>query len=252
MIMQATRISLAALAMGWMSGCQSAGKVTNTAAKPKITQGSSVLAGTAAKNSTPKPLPPGETVSLAIQVGQRLENDGHLREAAVQYDRALAIEPNRAKLVHHLGVVYDRLGEYNAAREVYAKAKALKPNNVDIDIDIAFSYYLSGEYDESIRLGQAVAASHPDKVRAWNNLGLAMAQKGRVDDAREAFSRGSSPSQAECNLAFVFLTKGDFEGAKQSYQKALIIEPDMAAARAGLEKVKNARGNEVMSAQAGS
>ena len=67
MIMQATRISLAALALGWMSGCQTAGKVTNTAAKPKITQGSSVLAGTAAKNSTPKPLPPGETVSLAIQ-----------------------------------------------------------------------------------------------------------------------------------------------------------------------------------------
>ena len=245
-----TRIVLAAFTLAWMAGCQTAGKTGAQAMKAKVKPGTSVLAGTHAKNSETKPLPPAESMALAIQVGQQLESQGHLREAASQYDRALAIDPNRPKLIHHLAVVHDRLGEYKAARDLYARAKALKPGTTEIDVDVAFSHYLSGEYDESIRLGRTIVESHPEQARAWNNLGLALAQKGSLDEAREAFRRASSPSQAECNLAFVLLSKGDFESAGECYRKAMELEPGMAAARAGLEKIRDSKAREVMSAQA--
>lgn len=244
------RTILAALAVAWMAGCQTAGKPGAQAMKPKVKPGTSVLAGTHAKNSESKPLPPAESIALAIQVGQQLENQGHLREAASQYDRALAIDPNRPKLIHHLAVVHDRMGEYKAARELYARAKALKPGNAEIDVDVAFSHYLSGEYDESIRLGRALVEAQPGQTRAWNNLGLALAQKGSLDEARDAFKRASSPSQAECNLAFVLLSKGEFDAAGDCYRKAMELEPGMAAAKAGLEKIRDSKSREVMSAQA--
>lgn len=250
MMARHTRFLLAVLPLALMAGCQSAGKTGAQAMKPKVKPGASALAGTHAKNSETKPLPPAESLALAIKVGQQLEAQGHLREAAAQYDRALAIDPNRPKLIHHLAVVHDRMGEYKSARELYAKAKALKPANTEIDIDLAFSHYLSGEYDESIRLGKELVGAHPGQVRAWNNLGLALAQKGELEAAREAFGHGSSPSQSECNLAFVLLSRGDFDKAADCYRKALELEPGMAAARAGLDKIRDSRSRDVMAAQA--
>lgn len=251
MMIRSVRIALAALALAWASGCQTTGKTGNLAMKPKAKAGSSALAGTHAKNSNPEPLAPPEALALAIKVGQQLEAQGHLREAASQYDRALAIDPNRPKLIHHLAVVHDRMGEYKAAREIYARAKALRPENTEIDVDVAFSHYLSGEYDESIRLGRTIVETHPGQERAWNNLGLALAQKGDIEAAREAFGRGATPSKAECNLAFVLLSKGDFEAASDCYRKALEHEPGMAAARAGLDKIRDSKSRDVLAAQAG-
>ena len=46
------------------------------------------------------------------------------------------------------------------------------------------------------------------------------------------------------------LSRGDFDKAADCYRKALELEPGMAAARAGLDKIRDSRSRDVMAAQA--
>ena len=97
-----------------------------------------------------------------------------------------------------------------------------------------------GKMDEAMVQFQKALQINPDYAEAHNNLGTALAQKGKVDEAIAQFQKAMQikPDLAEAhnNLGNALLQKGNVDEAVVQYQKALQIKPDFAEACYNLGK----------------
>ena len=95
-----------------------------------------------------------------------------------------------------------------------------------------------GRMDQAITHYQESLQFAPNYVEAQNNLGLALYQKGRVDDAithyQQALHINPNYAEAHNNLGNAFLQQGRVADAVADYQKALQINPDYAEAHYNL------------------
>jgi Flp pilus assembly protein TadD len=95
-----------------------------------------------------------------------------------------------------------------------------------------------GQVDDAIALYQKALELNPDNAKAHYNLGLAFMQKGQVDDATDEFERAVkiNPSYAEAhnNLGVAQLQIGEVDDAMIHYEKALEINPDYSDAHNNL------------------
>ena len=73
---------------------------------------------------------------------------------------------------------------------------------------------------------------------AQNNLGLALAERGRIDEAIEHYRKALDiePDYAEAhnNLGIALADRGRIDEAMEHYRKALEIDPDYAEAHNNL------------------
>jgi type IV pilus assembly protein PilF len=67
-------------------------------------------------------------VAFGIQMAQR----GLWREAALQWTRAVEIDPTYAEAYNNLAIGYENQGNLAEARKAYEKALALEPDNPQI------------------------------------------------------------------------------------------------------------------------
>jgi Tfp pilus assembly protein PilF len=184
-------------------------------------------------------LPPAKAVALCLQLAGNLERTGHLREAAVQLERARAHNP-KLDVGHRLAVLYDRAGEFARAEAEFQRALAERPGDAGLLNDLGYCYYNQGNWAEAerhFRLALEVKADHP---RAWVNLGMTLGMQGRHDEGLEAFQKVVSPADAYSNLAFLLMTQGKRDQAKQAYRRALELDPSKKLARAALAKLEEA------------
>ncbi len=81
---------------------------------------------------------------------------------------------------------------------------------------------------------EEVLAADPKDAVAQNNLGFALLEKGRVDEAishlHQAIAAQPNSPEAYYNLGRAFLKKGQFEAAAAHFQMALSLRPDFANA----------------------
>ena len=105
--------------------------------------------------------------------------------------------------------------------------------------DIGYSYYNRGQWTEAENhLRKAISQDKSNK-RAWVNLGMALAQQNKTNEALEAFEKGVTAAEARSNLAFILAVRGKTEEAKQAYRAALQLEPALNLARIALNKLEN-------------
>jgi Flp pilus assembly protein TadD len=156
--------------------------------------------------------------------------------------------------------------------DVYAKAPA-KPRAVK---NYGVVLAASGKYDDGIKLLEKAVVLDPDNADYWSNLGTANLRAGRFDSAKDKFltayellaaETGLPPYAVLSNLSnlsslsnlsektlrqaaqylndygvcLVQLNRGD--EALAAFQKSLLIDPDLYAARLGLGAAYNLLGN---------
>ena len=93
-------------------------------------------------------------------------------------------------------------------------------------------------YSDPVSFWQEHLSHRPGNARALVNLGAALQQQGRSDEAEEAFKSALKfrPDLADAhnNLAYLLLLKGNLEEAFARYREALRLAPDSAMARKGM------------------
>jgi protein O-mannosyl-transferase len=93
-------------------------------------------------------------------------------------------------------------------------------------------------YSDIETLFRTTIERNPDCWMAYNNIGVAFMQKGKVDEAiahyQKALEIKPDYADAYSNLGSVFLQKGKVDEAIARYQKALEIKPDYADAYSNL------------------
>jgi Tfp pilus assembly protein PilF len=195
------------------------------------------FAGSQANAKAPPPLPAAESEKLCLEMSDRLGKGGHPAEAAIELEKARGYNPKLPDIDHRLAILHDEAGDHARALQDYQKALAAKPGDADVLNDLGYSHYTHGDWAEAEKaLRQAVAAK-PKYARAWVNLGMALAQQSRYEEGLEAFGKAVPPAEAHCNVAFVLMTQGKRDEAKQVYRKALEIDPNQPLAAAAMAKL---------------
>lgn len=181
-----------------------------------------------------------EGAAAYVKRGNAELGEGKLEAAVASYREAVAADAGHAGAWVNLGYVLSELGQGEAARDALKRATGLEPRNADAHYLLGLVLEGGGDLDGAIRhLGLAVECK-PDFVFAWRDLCRSCFQAGRIKDARWAVERGLAVEPRSVDLLLyrgnISLHEKSYRQAVESYQQALILQPDNAVIHANLGK----------------
>ncbi|MFX0137252.1 MAG: tetratricopeptide repeat protein [Candidatus Hodarchaeota archaeon] len=104
-----------------------------------------------------------------------------------------------------------------------------------------WTYQRNIVWSEDVKLWRDCVNKSPNKSRQHHNLGIALAQKGNLDDAIEHYRAALKikPDYLEVlnNLGIAFVNKGDYDQAILSFKRLLKMDPNKTDTRMNLANV---------------
>jgi len=153
-----------------------------------------------------------------------LPRDEGYAKAREATEKALAIDPDHAKAHSGLGwIAMMHENDLAQAARHFERALQLDPNDINIIGNAAVLLFTLGRLDESIAIGEYVAARDPVNPISYSNLGLVYHFAGRWDEAIAACETALRLSPARIGVHFVkgtvLLSKGEPEAALESFTR---------------------------------
>ena len=178
--------------------------------------------------------------TLMITMAEGLEKDGKDVEAIVYFERARELDITLSdRAARRLAVLYDRADDQAKALHEFQELLKKKPKDATLLNDLGYSYYNRAQWVEAENyLRKAVALDRLNKP-AWVNLGLALAQQGKQQEALEAFGHAVSTAEAHANLGFVLAVQGKKTEAMVAYRRALELEPALKIAQTAVLRLES-------------
>lgn len=225
-----------ALLLASQTGCQLGEKAK------ALTQG--LTSSSSAKPTTPDgggmatELGAVDSAQLAFKMAESLEIKGEDADAVAQYEKARNLDPQlHDRAARRLAVLYDKLDNQAQAMIEFHELLKKSPKDADLLNDIGYSYYNRGQWNEAEKHLREALRHAKNHKRATVNLGMALAQQGRQQEALETWMAIITPAEAYANLGFVLLTQGKKDEARAAYQEALRHEPALTKAQQTLAKL---------------
>lgn len=198
------------------------------------------------------------TESVEMQTSLRQANSlmqrGQYDEAIAAYNKALQINPNSAEAYIQRGVAYHRKGDLSAARRDNDRAIELlqsairgnggqSPSPINDKMAIAYNNRSHVDFDlDNYQQAESDARQaitlKPQLLRAFTNLGNALHQQGRANEALQEYTRVIQQQPVDRNLLAgtytnrgnVYQTLNQMDVALKDYNQALKIDPTYADA----------------------
>lgn len=160
--------------------------------------------------------------------------------ALVQYDRAIALDPDFAEAharkariqfaLYWYGYADESMRE--AAKATTARAIALAPDDIETWMAQAYLHYWGElDYERAEAMLGRVIARVPGHAEAWYARGLVARRDGRFQDTIEAFRRSLEFDPANTDtlleLSNTLLTLGEFEASEIPRQRAKELGVDL-------------------------
>ncbi|MEN6366458.1 MAG: tetratricopeptide repeat protein, partial [Thermoguttaceae bacterium] len=164
-------------------------------------------------------------------LGVALAGLGRKEEAIRHYQTALAIKPDSPEVLTTLGDTFVSQGQ--TAEGVAYYHRALKADSNDRSARVALATVLANQhqYDHAIQQYRELLKAHPDFLQGYLDLGATLVDCGRTDDAiaeyRKAIAIRSDFAEAHYNLANALASQGHLDQAMAEYQETLRLKPDM-------------------------
>jgi Tfp pilus assembly protein PilF len=144
------------------------------------------------------------TTDVQLALAQTHERKGEIEKAIDAY-QGLADEMKVPLAMHRLGVLHDRQGNFDLARDYYSKALKHRPKDAELLCDMGYSYYLQENWKASESHLRRAVDIDPKLTRAHNNLGLLLARLDQPDAALAAFRNATHDGDvALANFNYVF------------------------------------------------
>jgi tetratricopeptide (TPR) repeat protein/serine/threonine protein kinase len=138
-------------------------------------------------------------------------------------------------LAFHLDATADRP---RRAVEYYRAALAVRPQNASVHSSLGIALYNKGLLDEAIAAFKEAIRLKPDYALAHNNLGNALRDKGLLDEAIAAFNEAirlkPDYALAHNNLGNALRDKGLLNEGFAELKTAIRLQPNLALAHASL------------------
>lgn len=162
----------------------------------------------------------------------------------------------RERLSTQLDVLEALLDNGMAEQALAMIGEMNKQGAVDVRIDVAKgrAMHQRGLDHDAERVLLAVVKKYPRNGPAWAQLGILLADRGKVPDALAALEKAQkfAPKDGDVanNLGYVRLAAGDAEGAVEAFHAALELDPASVRTRnnLGLALVRLDRHDEALEA----
>ncbi len=199
------------------------------------------------KNESRATATPRQKFHVHIEFGRIFESQGNCEAAINEYQDALTVIKERRHtglnaadeaLAHRrIAGAMDKLGRFAQAEVHYKQALKLSHKDPRIWNDAGYSYYLQGRFAEAETALKTALKLAPDDERIRTNLGLALAASGRSQEALPLLSRSTGDAAGHANLGYLLAATGQLELARQQYETALALRPDLTLARRALAQL---------------
>jgi tetratricopeptide (TPR) repeat protein len=180
---------------------------------------------------TQKPdVTPTLSASEHVKLGLEYLDQGELDQAITEFEKAIALDPNRADAHRNLGTAYGKQGNWEESIAAYEKAIKINPDFGEAYGDMAGAYFKAGKLNEAITAGEKGIELAPDYAMSYNNLGIAYGSQGKIDMAIDLFEKAiqADPNSVDAyyNLGFAYEQIEQFDQAIAAYQKAISVDPN--------------------------
>jgi len=175
-----------------------------------------------------------QTVGFWNNKGSSLCTLGRHEEAIDCFDKALAIDPRKAKPWANKGVSLGALGRSEEAIACYDKALAIDPRYAPAWSNKGSDLAALERHEEAIACYDKALAIDPQFATIWSNKGVSLTEFGQNEEAIACYDKALA---IDPRYALAWICKGNalaalerHEEAIDSYDKALAIDPRDATA----------------------
>ena len=193
--------------------------------------------------------------SLKFDYAALLTRMGKYDEAIAAYNDYLKKYPDDTNAYLNLGILYKGTQKPKEAIAVLQKGSKLDGTNTDIKNELGKSYFDNKEFDKAIIVYDQILSKNKGNLQTLYNKALALQGAKEFKNAQTIFSnllKEPVENLAKYNLEYgqiqqalasnyiawanYYNDKKDYKTAKETYAKALAINPDDTGAYAGLAK----------------
>ncbi|MGB9893615.1 MAG: tetratricopeptide repeat protein, partial [Candidatus Saccharicenans sp.] len=195
--------------------------------------------------------------------GNIWRQEGRNLEAMAEYRKALELDQGYEKALYNLGISSSDLGQWTEARnyflqaikanpffgEAYAglglcflnegkweeavnnllKARELGYKNPVVSVNLSYAYISLKDWAKAETEARRAIKEQPDLALAYNNLGIALAQQDKFEEARGALEKALELSPLDrdsaLNLAIVELARNNEDRALELFLKTIALNP---------------------------
>jgi tetratricopeptide (TPR) repeat protein len=164
-----------------------------------------------------------------------LDRLGDLHQAKTVWERAVQASPGNVLALEQLGRVERFLGNYARAVELLEAARRLDPSRGTVRWQLGYALIDAGRGDDAIRLFQQWVAGSPGSPTARTNLAVAYGRAGHgrkaIAELEEAFRLGErSPDHYEYLCELYFYETTELRRAADCFRRLLAWQPGRARA----------------------
>jgi tetratricopeptide (TPR) repeat protein len=174
--------------------------------------------------------------SFLMQEATLLHQRGELAEAALRYERVLAVEKRNLNALYFLATIRCQQGALDDGIELARKALKIEPKLAAAHNLIGMAQQQRGKCEVALSHFDRAVAANRDLFEAWLNRASLQVTLGRRKEAIESFDRAIAlrPNHAPARLARgTALMFGDRDAeALRDFDAAVAAAPDLASALA--------------------
>lgn len=179
--------------------------------------------------------------------GLQLHGQGQVNEAMLAYEQVLKLAPKHFQALHHVGIGAFQLGDPGLAEHFIRAALAVNPNVAEAHSNLGNALKEQQRFEEALESYRAALALHAGDADTHYNCGIALQALRRHEEALASYDRALAlnpgDEQAWNNRAVVLKDLGRHEAALESVARALALNAHNVQAHNNRGNILNDRGD---------
>ena len=190
----------------------------------------------AAVAADPDPVDPHAAVTAATHfaAGQLAESGGDTQRAVQQYRAALQIDPQHSLSLLHLALIYTAQKQYPTAIDLWHQYVSATHDSAAAYNDLGLCLEMANQPGDAEMAYLAGITHEPGNPACHVNYGLMLARHNRLDEAANQLGAVLTPAEVHYDLASVLESEKKTKQARDEYQQAIALDPDMNDAKTRL------------------
>jgi tetratricopeptide (TPR) repeat protein len=178
-------------------------------------------------------------------VAGELARKGDYSAAAVEWNKAVEVDPTDGKARYHLAYALEKQGQLDQAIAQYRKSVELDGTNASAYSSLSVALAQSGNLPDSIAAAKQALALNPKDVLTEGNLAASLLEIGQTDEAvdhiRKALDLDPDFDDAHNMMGIILARAGKLDEGVAHLQKAVSLTPDSIEFRFNLGRILAAR-----------